>query len=78
MRRVGTAVEVADEDMIDRVTAVSGSGPGYVFEIARAYVEAAIGQGFSPEDARAMVLGTIEGAVAMALEPGSPGGGGGS
>lgn len=67
MQRTGTAVVVENEDMIDRVTAVSGSGPGYVFEFARAYVEAAIAQGFAPEDARAMVLGTIDGAVAMAL-----------
>jgi pyrroline-5-carboxylate reductase len=67
MQRIGTAVVVDSEDMIDRVTAVSGSGPGYVFEWARAYVEAAIGLGFSPPDARAMVLGTVEGAVAMAL-----------
>ena len=69
MRRTGTAIVVADEDRIDRVTAVSGSGPGYVFEIARAYVEAAQAQGFSPEEAREMVLGTMEGAIAMALAP---------
>lgn len=67
MERTGAAVLVDDEDMIDRVTAVSGSGPGYVFEIARTYIEAAQEQGFAPEVARAMVLGTIEGAVAMAL-----------
>ncbi|QKG72765.1 pyrroline-5-carboxylate reductase family protein [Erythrobacter mangrovi] len=67
MQRTGTAVIVDDEDMIDHVTAVSGSGPGYVFEFARAYVEAAITQGFTPTEARAMVLGTIDGAVAMAL-----------
>ncbi|MEZ5682238.1 MAG: pyrroline-5-carboxylate reductase [Erythrobacter sp.] len=72
MGRTGTAVVVDDEDRIDRVTAVSGSGPGYVFEIARAYVEAAVAQGFSGEEARAMVLGTMEGAIAMALEPDAP------
>ena len=37
MERTGTVVEVDDEDQLDRVTAVAGSGPGYVFEIARAY-----------------------------------------
>jgi len=72
VRRTGTAVVVDSEEMIDRVTAVSGSGPGYVFELARAYVEAAVELGFSPQDARAMVLGTIDGAVAMALaDPGA-------
>ncbi|WP_324827197.1 pyrroline-5-carboxylate reductase family protein [Qipengyuania zhejiangensis] len=72
MGRTGTCVTVETEDQIDKVTAVAGSGPGYVFELARAYVEAAEGMGFSPDDARAIVLGTLEGAIAMALEPDAP------
>jgi pyrroline-5-carboxylate reductase len=72
MERAGTVVTVDDEDRLDRVTAVAGSGPGYVFEIARAYVAAAQEQGFSAEDARAMVLGTMAGALAMAMEDGAP------
>ncbi|MDG5747377.1 pyrroline-5-carboxylate reductase [Qipengyuania sp. XHP0207] len=73
MQRTGTAVVVDSEDKIDRVTAVAGSGPGYVFEIARAYVAAAMEMGFDEDEARALVLGTIEGATAMALEPGAAG-----
>ena len=73
MGRTGTAVVVDSEDKIDRVTAVAGSGPGYVFEIARAYVAAATEMGFDEDEARALVLGTIEGATAMALEPGAAG-----
>ena len=46
MRRTGTAVAVENEDMLDRATAVAGSGPGYVFEIARSYVAAAEKLGF--------------------------------
>ena len=72
MGRAGTTVTVDNEDKLDRVTAVAGSGPGYVFEIARAYTEAAMAQGFDEEEARAMVLGTIGGAIAMASEPGAP------
>lgn len=72
MERAGTVVTVDDEDRLDRVTAVAGSGPGYVFEIARAYIAAAQEQGFSAEDARAMVLGTMAGALAMAMEDGAP------
>ena len=68
MERAGSAVLVENEDKLDRVTAVAGSGPGYVFEIARAYVEAAKGLGFDAEDARTLVLGTLEGTIAMALE----------
>ena len=67
MERTGTVVEVDDEDQLDRVTAVAGSGPGYVFELARAYVAAAEGIGFSHEQARALVLGTLEGTIAMAI-----------
>ena len=66
MERTGTVVEVENEDMLDRATAVAGSGPGYVFEIARAYVAAAEELGFAPEDARALVMGTLEGTIAMA------------
>lgn len=72
MRRTGSTITVDSEDKIDRVTAVAGSGPGYVFEIARAYVAAAMELGFDEQEARAMVLGTIEGATAMALEPDAP------
>ena len=72
MERAGTVVTVDSEEKLDRVTAVAGSGPGYVFEIARAYAEAAMAQGFSEKEAREMVLGTIGGAIAMASEPDAP------
>lgn len=72
MKRAGTVVTVDSEDRLDRVTAVAGSGPGYVFEMARAYVAAAEEFGFDREDARTMVLGTMAGALAMAMEDGAP------
>ncbi|MBX7540492.1 pyrroline-5-carboxylate reductase [Qipengyuania sp. GH29] len=72
MGRAGTTIVVETEEKIDRVTAVAGSGPGYVFEIARAYAEAAMAQGFSEDEAREMVLATIGGAIAMASEPDAP------
>ena len=68
MRHAGTVVPIESEDALDGVTAVAGSGPGYVFEIARAYVEAAQGAGFDAEQARALVLGTMAGGVAMARD----------
>ncbi|WP_373418084.1 pyrroline-5-carboxylate reductase family protein [Erythrobacter sp. LQ02-29] len=70
MGRAGRTVTVDSEDALDRVTAVAGSGPGYVFEIARAYVAAAEELGFDKAQAREMVLGTIEGTIAMAQEEG--------
>jgi len=66
MSAVGTALWVEDEDQLDRLTAVAGSGPGYVFEIARAYVEAARSLGFAPDVAKQLVLGTLAGTIAMA------------
>lgn len=68
--RTGYTLWLKSEDQIDRITAVAGSGPGYVFEIARVYVEAACELGFSPEEARTIVLHTILGSIDLAL--GSP------
>lgn len=72
MERTGSVIEVDSEDALDRVTAVAGSGPGYVFEMARAYVEAAIALGFDEAQARRMVLDTMRGTLAMAEETGEP------
>ena len=47
---------------------MSGSGPGYVFEIMRSYVEASKGLGFDEETARALVFDTITGTVETARQ----------
>lgn len=70
MQSAGTAVWVDAEDALDRVTAVAGSGPGYVFELARAYIEAATDLGFSDKQARDLVIGTMSGAIQMIQETG--------
>ncbi len=64
----GEIVWVDSEDMLDRLTAVAGSGPGYVFEMLRAYVEAAEELGFSEEDAKSLVMGTVRGTLELALQ----------
>jgi len=66
MDLTGTAITVDDEDQIDRFTGVAGSGPGYLFEFARAYVEAAMELGFDERSARSMVLDTMAGTIEMA------------
>lgn len=66
MQLAGTFVWVESEDGLDRVTAIAGSGPGYVFELARAYVEAATALGFSEDEARSLVLGTLAGTIELA------------
>lgn len=64
--QTGRCVPLESEDDIDRLTAVSGSGPGYVFEIMRSYVEAAKQLGFDEETSRALVFDTITGTVETA------------
>ena len=68
MSAVGSALWVEDEDQLDRLTSVAGSGPGYVFDIARSYVEAATELGFPAETAIQLVLDTMAGAIEMARQ----------
>lgn len=60
----GGVVKIA-ESMMDAFTAVAGSGPAYLFYLAEAMERGAMGVGFSPEQARAIVEATIRGATAM-------------
>lgn len=66
MTATGTTQWVDSEDALDRFTALAGSGPGYVFEIAARYVDAAVSLGFEPDVARRLVLDTMAGTIAMA------------
>lgn len=65
VRAVGIAFTV-DEAMMDAVTAVSGSGPGFVFKIMECFVEATEKQGFDKETAVKMVIQTFLGASMLA------------
>ncbi|ALJ18806.1 pyrroline-5-carboxylate reductase [Microbacterium sp. No. 7] len=56
-------VLVVDEDRIDALTSISGSGPAYVFHFIEKFVEAARARGFSDADAKLLVEGTVRGAV---------------
>lgn len=62
LRAVGEVVWVADEADIDAVTAVSGSGPAYVFHLVEAMTDAGIAEGLSPEAAGALARATVAGA----------------
>ena len=61
-RAVGDAVALKDEALLDAVTALSGSGPAYVYLFAKALADAAVAQGLPPELALRMALKTIRGA----------------
>lgn len=66
----GSVVRVRSEDGIDAVTAVSGSGPGYVFLFIEALAAAARKLGFSEEDALVLARDTVWGAGALVRETG--------
>ena len=57
---------VENDERLDAVTAISGSGPGYVFHFLEAFELAAEAVGFAPEVARDLVLRTVVGAVEQA------------
>lgn len=65
---VGTVVEVAEEHMY-AVTAVSGSGPAWVFRKAEALIDAAIAEGIPAPIARSLVVETLYGAAKLLKEP---------
>ena len=66
----GETVWIEDEAQMDAVTAVSGSGPAYVFLLAEAMIDAGIAEGLSPEAARTLALQTVLGAARMLTESG--------
>ena len=72
LEAVGPTVWIDDETKMDAVTAVSGSGPAYVFLLAEAMQAAGIAQGLSPEAARALVQQTLLGAATMLVKQGEP------
>jgi pyrroline-5-carboxylate reductase len=61
----GKSMYVEKEEMIDAATAVSGSGPAYVFYFMNSMVEAAIKLGFSSSEAEFLVGQTFTGAVQL-------------
>ena len=63
---VGETLWLQDEAMLDAVTAISGSGPAYVFYFIEALQQAARELGFSAEEARRLSLETFLGASKLA------------
>ena len=67
---MGREIYVDDERYIDMATAVSGSGPAYVFLFMESLVEAAVRIGLSPEVAHELVLKTVLGSGRFVQESG--------
>jgi pyrroline-5-carboxylate reductase len=68
LRAVGVTVWLETEDLLDVVTALSGSGPAYFFLVMEALEQAAIESGLEPKQARLLTIETAFGAAKMALE----------
>ncbi|MBI3446540.1 MAG: pyrroline-5-carboxylate reductase [Magnetospirillum sp.] len=62
LEAVGEVGWVEDEALMDAVTAVSGSGPAYIFLLAEAMTEAALAQGLPPALAERLARATVAGA----------------
>ncbi|MDT8301984.1 MAG: pyrroline-5-carboxylate reductase [Sedimentisphaerales bacterium] len=65
---VGKAVIVDDEDLIDAVTALSGSGPAYYFLLMEEMIKTGIRLGLPDDVAKDLVLQTAKGAGLLAVE----------
>ncbi len=69
---VGDAFWMADEAQLDVVTAISGSGPAYVFYFIEALEQAARQMGLETDQARHFALQTFVGAAQLALQSTEP------
>jgi len=70
MRAVGGVVRLDEEGQMDAVTAVSGSGPAYVFHLIETLAAAGEAEGLPAEMALALARATVAGAGALAMEGG--------
>lgn len=70
MSAVGATLWLEREAQMDAITAVSGSGPAYVFYFIEALQQAAADLGFNTADARRLALETFAGAVRLAQTTG--------
>lgn len=68
LQSMGQEMYVADESVLDMATAVSGTGPTYVFLLMEALVDAAVHLGFSRRQARPLVIQTVLGSAKFAQQ----------
>ncbi|MGA3057771.1 MAG: pyrroline-5-carboxylate reductase [Candidatus Limnocylindrales bacterium] len=66
LRALGAELQVEDERFVEMATAVSGTGPAYVFLVMEALIDAAVHLGFPRHIAHDLVIETLEGSTAFA------------
>lgn len=62
---IGREIMINNEILIDKATAVSGSGPGFFFAMIESWIKAAVKLGFSPKQAQELVFTTTDAANAL-------------
>ncbi len=67
LHAMGEEIFVEDEDMLDMATALSGTGPAYVFLFMEALIDAGVHLGFSRPIAEKLVMQTIKGSTEYAI-----------
>ena len=67
---LGKEIQVEDETYLDMATALSGTGPAYIFLVMEAMIEAGVHMGFSRRVARELVFQTMKGSVNYAEKSG--------
>ncbi|HKY01219.1 MAG TPA: pyrroline-5-carboxylate reductase [Burkholderiales bacterium] len=72
LEAVGRVVWVDEEELLDPVTAISGSGPAYVFYFIEAMQRAAESLGLPIDTARALIIDTLRGATELAARSEEP------
>lgn len=68
----GQTVWVEQESQLDAVTALSGSGPAYVFYVLEALIDSGMALGLSAAQSRQLALATLAGATALASQAEDP------
>ncbi len=68
LRALGSQIEVDDEKLVEMATAVSGTGPTYVFLVMEALIDAAVHLGFARHLAHDLVVETLEGSTLFAKQ----------
>ena len=66
--QVGKTIWLKNENQIDKATAVSGSGPGYIFTLIHAFEKAAEKLGFSKNQSRDLISSTMLGSILLMQE----------
>jgi len=72
LKPTGQLMWLPNEADLDAVTALSGSGPAYVFHFVEAMMEAAAQMGLTPEQGKRLALATFDGAAALAGQSEEP------